>query len=335
MPLRHLRLALSAALLLAGCSSSSTGPTTPASFAAAYAEARAARLAGCGDPETAASVRAAVGLYFDGDPARLAANPDITYDPVAGKAALDSLATITCAQLVEMGGPPYAFARAFRGKVAMGGSCASYAGYDCAGTAICQLDPTCLARGTCVAAAGVGEDCTATNCQVGTECDGLTCAAIGPAPLAAPGGSCLAAVCPAGQYCDGTSTCVGRTADGAACASDQECALASFCPAGTCLPVPRLGSACTPLDFTCPGGTWCSAAGRCVAAPMVGQPCGALGGEPALCQDAWCDTGGGTSGTCKATRPVGQACGALPGECGLHGDCVAGACAANYCMNGI
>jgi hypothetical protein len=218
-------------------------------------------------------------------------NGKVGYDPVAGKALVDSFAARSCgiarAESEQRDAVPL-LAAAFPGTVAEGGACC-WPG-QCAGSG------ACLANG-----AGVAGTCWQSN---GPQPVGHTCA-VPPPRNAITGGNY--SECVTGAYCDDPSMpssgmCRPLVAEGASCAAgvaSGNCAAGLICSVATpgssegiCRLPPKRGEACNPNDANpCDDPTtYCDRTAKtCVPRAAVGAPCDFVNVECvgyARCDDA-------------------------------------------------
>jgi hypothetical protein len=118
--------------------------------------------------------------------------------------------------------------RAFtRGTVKDGGACTSF--IDCADEGTCTIDEG-ESKGTCVAPAKEGDDCSERSCAPGLNCDDTTARCVAEV-LFDDGASCeFDEECTSGA-CVGLGTC---SSSGEACASSLDCGFNAICDGGLC-----------------------------------------------------------------------------------------------------
>jgi hypothetical protein len=170
------------------------------------------------------------------------------------------------------------------------------------------------ARAACTGA-GAGTAC-------GPTCDGVDAAACHPVPS---GHACGADGCAAGVEthvgaCDGAGACVATTRSCGvytcagttcvtSCSSSAQCAVGSFCAAGSCVPLEGKGVACA-ADAQCASGLSC-----------VDKVC---------CSSAACDAGA----RCDSAGARGDCRKVLAQACAADGDCASGHCVDGRCCDG-
>jgi len=217
----------------------------------------------------------------------------IQYDSKAAAACIAALTALGCNLTDQSDDAPPACMSAFRGSVAVGGTC--YMDDDCVsgncGGKACSLPVDCCA-GTCVAEAKVptipvGGSCYppggSGNCAEGTYCDNSSA-----------GGTCVTGIV-LGQACDP----VGLQSAG--CQPPGTCRPSSGALGGTCTPPPAEGETCDANAAVCNSSlNYCDNTGTCTLKLAVGMPCPDRGGcvDYAVC----------SSGTCVAKKKPGEAC---------------------------
>ena len=167
---------------------------------------------------------------------------------------------------------------------------------DCAGNQCSGIGGTCVPN--C-------NDGVKNNAEQGIDCGGGTC-------MGCPvGGPCAQDNdCASGAYCDPNQVCVTKKTLGAACLTNNQCALGN-CVDGVCC-----NTACGGLCQVCnlPG-----AVGTCSPIPAGQDPVDECAGAASVCDGA---------GVCKKSN--GQMC-AAAGDCAL-GLCVDGVCCNSGCV---
>jgi len=253
----------------------------------------------------------------------------MAYDGSKAEACLASIASRTCAQMLERDSE--ACLAALDGKVELGGACTL--DEDCKGKALCKsASGTC--PGQCVPLLVAGQACgDDSDCQDGLQCSSDTRLCVAPSasgqaceygsPPCGPGllclgkdddkrepGKCRAAAealtTPSGSACDAQN--------GQLCVSGASCVAQSF----TLLT--------STIDWLCvPTGSY-AAGGDC-------KP-----GFPDACaRGYYCKTGTGLaalSGTCTAIPAAGGACAGGLSSCQPGAACVSGTCQ-NLAPNGV
>jgi hypothetical protein len=214
----------------------------------------------------------------------------VTYDAAAARACVDALRGQSCDALASVAkGIEQACANVFRGTVAEGGACLF--DDECSGDSACDVS-MCMGGGACCV--GV---CTAKPALV---------------PI---GGDCMTEPCISTAYCDVendemgmvvSATCKAQVKNGEACTDTNGCEDGLRCDTGgsdACYVLSKEGQTCNPNLQT--GGclrvdNWCSADGKCVKLPTVGEPCT---DKNECLKHAYCD-----AGTCKSRPIEGQDC---------------------------
>ena len=258
---------------------------------------------------------------------------DVDYDPKRAGVCLQHYLEGTCEDLTAItGNVPDECREVWVGRRAAGEACTS--DIACQPGHFCRPGASGECPGTCAVDRTLGEACDGTT-LCGAE---LTCSARDGAGTCVPasvptGGSCLPALfsqCPRTDFCDATtSRCVARLPEGAACPSNNMCALSTYCDFTTklCVRTPTLGEAC---EFTCGGGTVCAeTSNTCVALPtMAGQPCLGPSRNCGFGANLYCDT---ATNTCVPKVGDGTACGAEFGT----GICDYGYCDGDFQTRGV
>jgi hypothetical protein len=214
---------------------------------------------------------------------------------------------------------------------------------------VCYLDDECIGGscelatcpGICVARGGLGAACTGSSeCQSHLSCRSGLCAGRGGA-----GDPCTAG-CESGLFCDATSTCRPLQGEGAACASDFECARDLYCPAGTCASLPAEGETCRDrfneprcdgdlrcVDSVCRApnaeGATCTATAECYwGSRCLAGTCQPIFGLGDVCDRSdQCVSGASCHASrCVPSPDVGEAC--QPGDRCLRGECDGTTCVA-------
>lgn len=216
----------------------------------------------------------------------------------------------------------------FQGRMGKNGPCMS--ALECAETAICGFDPTCVDM-CCVGACRVlaeplklGEDCSNGNqaCEPGTYCafdPNLGVSTVCSTPPTA-GQPCPDYVCGGGALCEfdgNTQVCVAPRPSGTPCDYDDQCDNGLSCvhdqnyENGVCLRPADQGEACDPLspDTVCRRFDNHCDPGSKVCAPLPGN------GEPCFeynCRgDFFCADNNGQQ-RCSPVADAGEGCGYVP-----------------------
>ncbi len=198
---------------------------------------------------------------------------------------------------------------------------------DCRSGLFCRLSTTTLGVGQCSPFATENEACDDfTRCAVGLWCTGGTCHV-----LPAAGAACLMGRCDDASTCSNATldggVCVPRRGPDAPCSTSAQCLGDLRCLNGLCRPATLTDAGACYRGQQCPGGLVCvgaspAAAGSCVGALGLGQPC-ALDEE---CDaDLACVPGDGGR-VCGTRRPASGAC-TSPRDCQVDAVCVQGSCA--------
>jgi hypothetical protein len=329
--LRTALLGALAAAALPGCSNSSSDsrPADALAFCQSLTSLEESRMTSCQErglpPFLLPMLLDCRGFEAAQDAERIA------YDKDQAAACLDSLQSMSCAELqtIQNDGPnllglPAACQAAVAGQVASDGACYSMIGYECA-SGYCDFGGdvnACFAGGTCKDLTPPAGDCSSVPCQVGYTCDGTQhCVASTPVAILGEGGDCSvpSTICDDPYYC-ASGTCTARKTAGTLCGSQSECQLGLLCPrpspavkapavmtdAGTCIVPLKAGATCFGAD--CAEGLYCADDGVCAANPTVGQSCTIPGsGDYVWCTDSWCDNSGETP-TCQPFRQPGDPC---------------------------
>jgi len=203
---------------------------------------------------------------------------------------------------------------------AAGGSCLESL---CGALEVCTAGPD---GGLCLPRKGLGEACQPGQCQAALGCFGGRCE---PLELDAGVACVTGQTCPQGTACVGLSAggpgrCLAPIGEAMACGADQDCSAELAC-------VPQDGGAwCRrrlPLGASCLTGRACPldavcADGRCLRAPLIGEPCAALRqcGEGRCAPTPYLDGG-------FVCAPLSQG---LEG-CATDAECASGACFSGRC----
>jgi hypothetical protein len=245
----------------------------------------------------------------------------IAYDGAKAQACLDSIASRTCAQMLERDSA--ACLAALDGTVTSGGACSI--NEDCKGEALCKSSSgTC--PGQCVPLLVAGQACAEDgDCQSGLQCSSETHLCVVPAG--------------AGQACEYGSPPCGP---GLLClGKDDDKRTSGTCktPADALSAAP--GAACDPTNAQlCQVGSSCVADSLDILQLSISWLCVATGSYPAggdckpgfpeaCASSTYCKTGTGLlalSGTCTAIPAAGQACGTGMSKCQPDAVCVADVC---------
>lgn len=186
-------------------------------------------------------------------------DPSVAYD---SQAAGDCVATIVAglSSCRETDGSPDVCDRVFNGRLPAGASCSS--DEQCAGS---SNDGADCSEGTCI---------VMPRGHLGDAC-GSTCTELGGGSRSCTSSTSTGGTARCfrndGLYCDGGGHCASLLADGAACSYD-ECALTSFCDAGTCAAKRGLDQACSSSD-SCAVGFCDEATSVCTPPRGLSQPC--------------------------------------------------------------
>ena len=237
----------------------------------------------------------------------------VAYDGTRGGSCLAELTAMSCTEFFAKQNSGHglftstACAAAIGGAVAAGSTC--YDDSDCR-DGYCQLGAGSACPGTCTPHAAVGQSCATARCGPGLECDRTDPANPTCKAASAENGACP---CDDGLYCDtsGPSPVCKPPRTGGPCSDIfRECAVGYACTgpigASTCLPLGKVGDACTPGTGGCAPGLDCDpATSRCVAQPTAGQTC-TSGAGSLSCLDGVCDDLG--TGQCKAPKADGAPC---------------------------
>lgn len=181
-------------------------------------------------------------------------------------------------------------------------------GDTCVSRRDCRTELFCV-DGTCQAASGLHEYCTAdSECLPGLLC-GAEKTCVVPEPICHSPNAC-------GEHAqcipNSMPTCRTRKSEQETCASHEQCRPELFCDHGLCLPRPGDGEVCADEGGLCGVGLACDGeTGRCIALPQEGSPC------------AWdmygpfvCDTGlACIDGICSPLPGEGQPCGQGTNRC--------------------
>jgi hypothetical protein len=128
---------------------------------------------------------------------------------------------------------------------------------------------------------------------------GATCGPADPIPCALPG-FCTAD--PADPQSTGTCARPGSEP----CRADSECPATAYCLQGTCTARRALGAACQDAPTSCEAWTTCGAGGTCVPAGKPGGACLLFNGQPGA---GYCLIGACTlDNVCVAFATPGQSC---------------------------
>ncbi|MCA9634764.1 MAG: hypothetical protein KC420_01885 [Myxococcales bacterium] len=173
---------------------------------------------------------------------------------------------------------------------------------ECVDGTLCDLD---LSDPVCVALPGDGEPCyQGYACAEGTTCDDATTKCVGPAGVGEP---CQGDYqCEATLFCDPNQRCATRAKEGEACdeaVGDRGCLRGdTICHEGTCRSKLAPGEACAEFTPPCVDYAYCSN-DRCVEFARVGEACGGIGLDFALCYPGlFCD---GNATCAKDVPPSG------------------------------
>jgi hypothetical protein len=230
----------------------------------------------------------------------------ISYDANQAGTCVDDINNSSCSSSDS----PTSCSAAFAGTVAPGGTCKSDAecaqvGSKCEGTAC---------AGTCVTPVAAGADCSSAPCQTGLYCHHNASGTPQKSCVAfeSLNQSCSSFSCAKGLYCDSTTqTCLTPKTSGA-CSSSNECATNYVCTgpssgSRTCQAQQGLNGACTPGEYQCSYGLYCSGT-TCTEFSGPNGVCGQMsGGEWADCLNSWCNATTST-GTCQSYVAANGAC---------------------------
>jgi hypothetical protein len=171
--------------------------------------------------------------------------------------------------------------------------------------------------------------CASGSCGKGNDTQHPLCGACAKPP--APAGCGDGGACQPDEQCNSGSCqkVVTGVALGQACDATHFCASPNICRAAaangtTCQPLPKLGEACSGIRFC--ADSLCTAAMRCEATPMLGQPCK----KDAVfnrytCADAdVCDEMAAAGPTCVLRPSAGGSCTPAPGNHLEQGSCASG-----------
>lgn len=285
-----------ACILSAGCQgrANSNGVLPLADLAEMAEQAVCSQEVRCGLFADVASCKAASVWKMDPLVASINAGR-IQYDGKAAAACIEALAALGCnlTDPSDDAAPPVCVS-AFRGSVAVGGSC--FMDDDCVsgncGGKACSLPVDCCA-GACVAEARVptipaGGSCYppggSGNCADGTYCDN-----------ASAGSTCVTGIV-LGQPCDPVGVQSAGCQPPGTCRPSNNSTLG-----GTCMPPPAEGETCDTNAAICNSSLdYCDNTGTCVRKLAVGIPCPDRVGcvDYAVC----------SSGTCISKKKPGEVC---------------------------
>ncbi|PKN55096.1 MAG: hypothetical protein CVU56_22945 [Deltaproteobacteria bacterium HGW-Deltaproteobacteria-14] len=312
-----------------------TTPLPPAptaeTWCGQWADAWCGARTRCGLPghvSEAACKRAELDACFQAALPGAVAAGALAFDAADAKTCVDTLRSMGCADLAEAVTTSLvaipACGDAVTGLTAVGGDCAL--GTECVAGAFCDIGAAC--PGTCVAFAGIGDDCDPL-----TWCDFDSAACVGGECVAPPAtvGAACSGRCAAPLACNGvTDTCVAPGlagdpcgADGNVCVTGLTCFRPNTSATGTCSPLGGVGADCFSSGdcrAATSGETLACIGGACAVAPGAGQPCFEFS-----CSGAWCDTSA-VPPTCVALPAAGSACGG-GNACAVGAWCDAGTCA--------
>jgi hypothetical protein len=267
---------------------------------------------------------------------------------VAGRLRFDAAAAASCLELVRTAGcqspapNPSPCLRVYQGLVAPGGTCRRTHN-ECA-DGFCEIEGGDGCQGTCQALPRIGQPCGAYQfCAGDAYCKMGTCAARVHAGVGEP--------CTAGQCQDGvfgevlhckmgsgdSGRCEALLPAGASCSDDPQCQAGLHCPFST-----RICTRGVPAGGSCTWGEGeCAEPGACHTLPGMttgtcregaapdGTTCAGFGPDLVICA-GYCDTPGIEDGVCRSEKMLGDNCmlhDECPGRCDpLTHTCVA-ACA--------
>lgn len=305
-----MRCKLVLAMILAACGGGAGPSIALADYPQAEIDSYCTYNVRCGlYPDAATCAQYAV-APADPNPAAAVAANKMSYSGTNAKQCLDAIAAASCDQTQKSAREPAS-------------SCAKIFSGKAADNAACAFDDECQSR-----------NCQLPQCTMAC-CTGTCGPTIANAQI---GASCATADCVSGAFCDDTTTCRALLAQGASCASPDQCQYGLGCVGltpgspGMCGPLPQIGEACPDgncadvgavcntsgmcapvglpgdacmVDFDCSSVFHCDTTmNKCAPYPTLNQPC------TALCSGgAWCNIPAGQmTGTCAAAKANGQAC---------------------------